>query len=376
MAIKYYYIDDDPLSTITETAKGLSVESEKLTIIPYQHKKWDEEIDFLIENQNKFDGLLLDWNLTGKNDLGVKANFNIEALAQQIRRLVIEKTKLKKDFPIVLCSANYRFKDVFSKELTSHDLFDKIFEKDDFDKNQSEIIRKLEDLAQGYIKIGNAKNIDEILKTVFGNIEIKEIDYRVLSSMRSLIKGGKPSHEISRFMLSKVINKNGVLIDKYLLAARLGVDILTEGGLDEWNLLLEKLKETKFNGVFSNGWERWWMNKLNIWWESKFDCLLGSLNGPKRVKLLNEKFKLNLKCANLAPKSKSEYFWTVCKESHCPIAYEDGIILASSIDKLSWEDDECLSIEIAIQKGANEVHPFEKDRLKKLKTLYTKIRNK
>lgn len=374
MAINYYYIDDDPLSTITETAKGLSINPQILNIIPYQHKKWDDEIEFLIKNQTKFDGLLLDWNLNRKNESGDEANFNVEALAQQIRRLIIENKKLKKDFPIVLCSANYRFKKVFNKELTSHDLFDAIYEKDDFNDNQKEVIVQLADLGNGYRKIESLKKLDDILSAVFGDIKIEDIDYRILDSIKILIKGNKPSHEITRFMLIKVIKNNGVLIDKYLLASRLGVDILTEVNLEDWDKLLKKLETLKYNGIFSSGWERWWMNKLHSWWISNFENQLGSLSGSERVKLLNDKFKLNLKPANLAPNCNSEYFWNICKETNVPIAYQDSVISSSSLDKPSWQDDEYFSINIAVQKNASEVHALERDRLKKLKVLHSKNR--
>ncbi|HCR75446.1 MAG TPA: hypothetical protein DIW37_03365, partial [Chryseobacterium sp.] len=192
MAIRYYYIDDDPKSTITETAKGLSIHPKELIVTAFQHKEWDKQISFIIENQQNFDGLLLDWTLNQKSEEGADANFNVEALAQQLRRHIIDNDKIKKDFPIVICSADYRFQDIFSKETSGHDLFDLVFEKDEFDTDQEKIILQLKDLAEGYKSISTHKSIKEI----FGIENLEELDYRVLDYMENQIS--QPTHEIAR----------------------------------------------------------------------------------------------------------------------------------------------------------------------------------
>ena len=74
--------------------------------------------------------------------------------------------------------------------------------------------------------------------------------------------------------------------------------------------------------------------------------------------------------------SKSDYFWTICKVTRNPIAISDGILAATPIDKSPWEEDEYFSIMKAVEQEASKVHPLERDRLKKLKELYTKVRRR
>ena len=368
MAIKYYYIDDDPQSTIIETAKGLSIHPERLEISAFQHKNWDEQINFIIDNQDSIDGLLLDWSLSNKNEEGINANYNVEALAQQLRRYIIDTDKIKKDFPIVICSADYRFKEIFCQEITGHDLFDMVFEKDDFDSQQELIISQLEDLAISYKIISNDKSAKGIFR--LDNLEL--LDYRILDYVETQVK--QPTHEIARFLLTKVINTSGVLIDNYLLASRLGIDIVDTEDLTEWDKLLKILDKVRYEGVFSMGWSRWWMRKLNDFWEENFNCSIGSLSGEKKVELLNQKFELKLVPAVIRDKSTNSDFWVVCKKTKYPLSIDDAILSTTDVNKSSWEEDEYFSIDSALVEDIKNIHVLEKERVKKLKELYTKVR--
>ena len=322
MAINYYYFDDDPKPTISETAKGLSIFEDRLKVNAFQHEKWDDQVSFIIEQQDSFDGLILDWSLNNKNQKGDIANYNVEALAQQLRRLIIENDRLKKDFPIVLCSANYRFNEVFCKEVTGHDLFDAIYEKDQFDSEQSVVINQLEDLANGYKIISLEKAIERLLNTTAK----EDIDYRIIDFFENNKEA--PTHELARFLLNSVIKPTGILIDEYLLASRLGIDIIS-GRNKDWTSLLEIIDSTKYSGVFSKGWNRWWMSKLDVFWEKTFEKSLGSLNGNERVMLLNERFNLNLDSYKVSKDDKNSFFWVKCKKTNRPLALEDAVLATS-----------------------------------------------
>lgn len=378
MAIRYYYIDDDPMQTIQETAKGLSTSSTKLKITPFQHQPWKEELDFLVEEQDQFDGLILDWSLKNKNNSGDEPDFDVEALAQQLRKLMTERKHIKKNFPIVLCSAHHRFQKLFGKLLSSHDLFDIVYEKDQFNDNHHQVILELTELAKGY-QIISQKISD--LSAVKANESILNapdkslIDYRIWDYLLILITEEKPPYEIARFIINKLIRTNGPLIDEYLLASRLGVDILSKPKSDDWAKLLKKITTFKYNGPFNIAWERWWMSGIFDWWENTFGCALGTLSGPEKIAQLNQKFKLQLSPAIKTAKSKSDYFWVVCKETLAPISIDDAFLLSPSIDKTPWEDDSYISIDTALLYSG-QVHPLERERLKKMKSMYTKTRYK
>lgn len=378
MAIRYYYIDDDPIATIQETARGLSVDKDKLEVLPYQHTKWDDQLDFLIKEQGNYHGLLLDWGLNRKNEKGDEANFDVEALAQQLRKLIIEKKGFGKDFPIVLCSAKYNFNTIFTRELSSHDLFDGVYEKDEFHERKNIVVEELIDYASSYQYLSKSINPKEVVKTIQSILAIDNldsVDYRVVDHLTNLIVENKPIHEVARFLLNKVVRSTGILINDFVLASRLGVDIVTSKNAD-WPKLLEVLKSVKYCGAFSVAWSNWWMTKLDDWWNENFSEALGMLNASERVQRLNDKFRLNLPTAAKTGKSKSDLFWVTCKVTNRPIAIEDAIIVVSPIDKAVWEEDQYFSIDCAVQQEANLVHPLERERLKKYKILYTKTRNK
>jgi hypothetical protein len=372
MPVKYFYIDDDPLAQIQEIAKGLSINHAYLDITAYQPKKWEEILNFLLKNQEQFDGLLLDWGLTRQNEQGENPNFTVEALAQQIRRLSIEGLELKKDFPIVLCSAQYNFNKIYDKELSSHDLFDLVFEKDSFNDELEKVVRELAELAKGYKELRSLidyTNIPVTIKKIF-KADITSVDYRVVDYLEKLIKEKKPIHEISRFLLSKVICANGQLINEDILAARLGMNLL-EQGKQQWEQLLIELKTTAYEGIFSSGWRKWWMSRLETWWERNFNSLISDSNASEKVAMLSSKFNVKLISAKRAQYSNSDLFWTVCSQTKVPIALEDGVLKAAPIDKSPWEDDEFFSMAVALEKDLSEIHPLERERVEKLKSVLT-----
>lgn len=378
MAIKYYYMDDEPVATIKETAKGLSTTPQVLKIVAHQHKTWKGETEFLLNHQEEFDGLLLDWALTHANEENQKADFGVEALAQQFRRYAIgSSSKIKKDFPIVLCSADSRFEQIFPKEKTGHDLFDQVYAKKDFREDKKRVVAELVALANGYKLIQAAKNlaIGSALKKILGIHSGDHVDYRIQEHLQTQLKNRAPVHEIARFVLDRIVRPQGALIDAHLLAARLGVDIANTPNKN-WNMLLETLKKCKYTGAFCKAWERWWMELVNDWWDSVSDIPLGTMTGGERVRHLNKKLKLELVPAQKTSHSKSDLFWQVCQISKAPIAIEDGVLAEQNLSKMPWQEDGYYCIEEALKLETKQVHPLEKDRLRELKKLHTKKRKK
>jgi hypothetical protein len=282
---------------------------------------------------------------------------------------VLEKTKLKKDFPIVLCSAQHKFKDLFKNETFGQSLFDHVYEKDDFDLNQIEIITQLADLAIGYQHLEKEKTPTSILNP--GSLE--DVDYRIVDYLTA--NAASPSHEISKFILSKLILIPGPLINEYILAARLGVDIIKKETEKDWIKLKNILIDCKYKGIFGNGWDRWWMSKIDMFWRSVTDIPLGDINAEARVKFLNDKFGLALTAAKSMDKALSSLFWTIDKKTNQPLAIEDGVTAQSNIDSPPWKEDEYYSIGSALEENILNIHPIEKDRLSKLKVKFTKTRS-
>ena len=123
----YLYFDDQEYAA--NSIKD-NLESEYLNIIVIRESPWADILDYLLKNQHIFNGLILDWKLDGEGDS--KANYSTEALAQECRRLQVDKVNNRgfdKSFPIILCSAQPNFSNIYEKDTTGEDLFDGIFEK-------------------------------------------------------------------------------------------------------------------------------------------------------------------------------------------------------------------------------------------------------
>lgn len=117
------------------------------------------------------------------------------------------------------------------------------------------------------------------------------------------------------------------------------------------------------------------MNKLNHFWKAiSAERTLRSLNSEERVKILNEKYSLNLLPFEKDEKSKSSKFWTICKGSDMFIDNIDGLLIAGQEKTYPWQDKEYVCIEEALKptNKANwrDVAETEKVKLELLKKKY------
>ena len=120
--------------------------------------------------------------------------------------------------------------------------------------------------------------------------EVLQIDEMILDS-RFVGEYNKnkecPVHIQSRFLITEFLTKQGLVIDEDVLAARLGID---KSNSDDWPNLLKRLSEAKYQGVFCNGWPRWWMQLVEQWWTEtiKAETFLRSTPAAERVEKIKE----------------------------------------------------------------------------------------
>ncbi len=253
MTTKFYYIDDDPNSQ----NKVQGFENEDLDIVAMQHKdSWEEEFSFLNDEKDQFDGIILDLKLDDlPNSNGKRADFRGTSLAQEIRTR--QKEGSMNSFPIILFSANDKTQQAL--ENSGKDLFDILINKSMLDDIAfSRFTPQLIDLSDGYKRL-----TDSSLAIIN---EVLQIDEMILDS-RFVGEYNKnkecPVHIQSRFLITEFLTKQGLVIDEDVLAARLGID---KSNSDDWPNLLKRLSEAKYQGVFCNGWPRWWMQLVEQWW--------------------------------------------------------------------------------------------------------------
>lgn len=358
----YWYIDDDPLNQTI----GANLKGENLDVVFHEKEKsWEEQLKVIISNVSEFDGLLLDWQLQG-SDEAENTSYDAEALAQQIRRLVSER-KIKKGFPIILCSAAPDYDKIFSKDLTGHDLFDLAYNKSEFSESEVKtiIIRdRFCSLADDYPKLSTEKSATQLL-----GLEAEDgLDNNVKLFIESKLEDGIP-HEIARIIIDEVLSRDGLLVKENLLAVRLGVDHEKSG--EEWDNLLNKLSPCKYSGVFHLGWSRWWMSKILNWWKMNFpEQSLRRTPPSEKVEYLNHEFDLDLVPLELKEKKHtSELLWIICSVSNIPIDTKDGLVLAGQENLYPWQEKNYVSIASAIDpnEDAPKVAAYELARLTELK---------
>src|SRR5690554_3031290 len=361
---KIFYLDDEKDDLIQPIKRRLE-QNGLLEIVLEKPKNFETELDRLSEILKGFDALILDLQLDGPQEIkegGGNDKFQVRyqapPLAQTIRTLASER--YINDLPIILCSTERKIKDSFSKDFTSHNLFDWTFLKEDIDEMT---INKIVSLISGYQIISdNKSNFNEILKRNYS-----EVDERILS--RFINEENPPTHEIARVIFKDIVQCTGVLIDEANLAARLGIDSVLSG--DSWDSLLEKhFNSAKYTGVYHQSWSRWWNDIVIDIFEEITNENLASLNAETRVSLLIEhtEFK-TLKPATTIELCESNYFWSICEITQKPIDPFEAFKINPKEEPKPWQDYSYVSLfgfltkpDLVTKKGI-KIHPSDTSRL-------------
>jgi hypothetical protein len=372
---KFLYIDD--LDRYNANGIILALEATSQIKIIYSNPKgdWEEEIIRLIEQAKDYQGIILDLRLQEKmNETGKFSKYSGAILAHHFRESVKSGDSSIKDIPLILLSGNSNLQKYFDN--TGKDAFDLCVSRDDLneDKAFAILIKKLCALAEGYIKINsNAKEIGIILN--ISKDQLSTIDERFQYKIKSLLSAA--THDLAKFIIQEFLEKEGLVISEYLLAARLGIDIHQS---TDWKKLLKELAICKYDGVFSGGWDRWWMSSLQNWWSDNLgESNLRSISATERVRLLKEKFNLEeLVSMPKIEKARSDSFWLLCSGLKRPLDPIDGLLVAGQDDSFPWQEKKYVSYDAAIKSISidewYEVTASEKNKLDQLKTIYSNER--
>ena len=172
-------------------------------------------------------------------------------------------------------------------------------------------------------------------------------------------------------ILKDLIYAKGVLINEKYLASRLGVD---KDNSADWKALKERFKEAKYSGVFADGWDRWWMFKVDNIFEEISDTYLSYLNAKERVAILKEKvdlqnlvFPLPIESKKGDVKNHSYRYWTVCKALRKPMDAGEGFRVYTRQEPKPWQEYEYVSLqalldeELLIEKDI-KVHSLDREK--------------
>ncbi|MVM42301.1 hypothetical protein GO730_39090 [Spirosoma sp. HMF3257] len=287
--------------------------------------------------QADINALILDYRLTAGQK---QACFDAPTIAQTLRTKYSHDTNNKYEFPIILMSNEGIITDYYN-DFTSQDLFDFTLTKKEFLDKPERFKSKLISFINSYEVIKDSKY--DILKIL--GITSNEENLVHTGIITKTKQFDQHTFEFSRLIFEQIIRAIGPLIGKDVLAARLGVSQSSP----DWDKLLLSLTNTRYVGILSDVYPRWWMAKINEWWYGITEATipLRRLDAEERVETIKSKLNLDLVPIIKTEYSNSSNFWTICKYSNVAIDPFDGIELYKR-DLLPWQEKEYISIETGL----------------------------
>lgn len=373
--INFLCIDDQRDNTVDTLLKSIS-EKDGPKFERRTPTEVGEQLDLILQAANQHPGkfgVLLDLRLDMEADsAGNKVPYRGPTIAQELRTRMAEGTALA-SFPIILWSIATKFKNSYTGEDTSHDLFDAVYGKDLQIANEPrQVGQEMCALVNGYSCLSEAKinrfKSHEILKIpqkLSEGIYLEFTD-ELDSSLKSTA-----THYSARIIISQLLQHPGFLVDERLLAARLGVDIEASGHC--WTKLRDEiLVDTLYSGPFSAGWRRWWWSQVEDWWASQGDKRpsLRRVGASERVAFINSSQQLQLVAAKAIKAEYSDKFFTLCAATKKPLDPSDGFRVSIS-SKRNWQDAIFVSVDAALNRENKEswgrIHPSDRERFSSIK---------
>jgi len=360
---KYLYIDDENDSSIESIRDGFNdVGVIEVELYPLEKTPSFEELRNKLISM-EFVGLIIDLRLDGNGPN--KVGFSATTLAQDLRTIQA-RTELK-TFPIVLCSTLTKIRETYNTDKASHDLFDYTFEKSE-EPNYEKFSQKLNSLANWYSWLGQSKkNIHEVLNRE----DLNDIDSRIYEDFLISDSPFLPN-DYARFIINSLFHHPGALIKERTLAARLGIDIEKSS---DWNELKDSIfATTSYSGLFSDGWKRWWSDKvIQHFMDFSDGQNLASLNAEQRVIIIIAKTGLKgLVPAEPIELCVSTEFWTICEGHKRPLDPLEGLVVYENSEIKPWQENKYISFHaaeverIGRDKGLRP-HPSENERIEEIK---------
>lgn len=377
--ILYYYLDDGDQEESIAFAERVESVSSGLKILHRYPTEFSRQIKTFVDEAFEANGLILDLRLDQTvhevDNEKQRADYRAPALAQEIRTRAGERRA--RECPIVLWSFDNRLQESYRRDHTSHDLFDLIVIKDEIqdESKAREIGQKLIALANGYLRIAeirkNHAQRTRWLHLLLGFKQENEasfLDPHLLEHFDDsrLIR---PVHEFARFIIREMLDTPGPLIDRLTLATRLGLDLETS---EDARALIDKhFSQAQYNGVFGDGWERWWAFLVEEAWRTLDPNTesLRRLTAAERVSRLKATTKMKgLKPSQPLHPSYSTNYWTICQKLRKPLDPRNGLLLNRE-KAYRWQDELFVSFE-AYKEGlvvSRAIDPVDRRRLERMK---------
>jgi hypothetical protein len=347
MAFKGFFVDDldDIYATLLsrDGKDGLQI----------THLKLDEAATLA---GKIFDGrpdlVALDFRLDENPEaIDPQKSYNGSGLAQLLR----DKTSVSPeyDFPIVLISGEDKLERFYRPDGTAHDLFDRIYKKDEVAHTQDLAKDQLVSLCKGYTALKAVWDGGEERLSVLG-LHGTELAIVFNQELRAAILNAGAPHIVARTLLKGVIDRPGILLSDNELAARLGVATIEP--------LIGKLFEQHINylGIFHEGWRRWWAHRFDEWAMKVLKARPTTLTGTMRAQRLHDELQITVEPAkstwNRSSDERFAFSCCVCDRAgeirHSVAAFDPQTPKYSVRKRICWD---------CIQTGRNVGKKIEVD---------------
>jgi len=201
------------------------------------------------------------------------------ALAQHLRDASIEHPD--QDFALVLVSAESKIKTLYRPDKTAHDLFDRVYVKEDINNRRAAIRLELLSLCHGYEKLRAAGNNYEIVDLMAGSDDDRpHID---IQEIRTKLAEAAAPHVAARILFN-LIDRPGPLLTTEYACAHLGIDP------DDRQTIAGFMRDAGigYEGVFGDAWPRWWAHRLESWAQGIFKRRATGLPASDRARILSD----------------------------------------------------------------------------------------
>jgi CheY-like chemotaxis protein len=314
-------------------------------------------------NEQKPDCILMDFVLTESGQV----RFRSHVLARVLRDRAVDGSGPQ--VPIVLYSSAPNFKSFYDADQTSHELYDYRFDKEQMQSDIVGAIAVLNGLAAAYKSLALSDCDRSALLSAFARPEGLDFDPRI--GDRFTKPGRYPIAQLVGYVMREFIEQPYPLVDRALLGARLGLDLKESAGAEALLGLLPA--PTKYTGICSGGFERWWWELVDSWLTSLDAGSFRAVAAEERVAVLRE--RTGIAALQPAVPIRQNYqtaYWTVCEAYHRPVDLSDAFI-ASNSSREAWHDHRYISLEAALRHAGEDqgvvVDAADEDRFSQVRDL-------
>lgn len=214
--------------------------------------------------------------------------FKGSALAQHLRDKAIEAPST--DLALVLVSAEANVRTLYRPDKTAHDLFDRVYIKEEINAHRARIRAEVLSLAAAYETLRRrAPPYDLAALTVAQDGDRDVLDCQ---DIRLKVQDAKAPHLLVRAVFSLLIDRTGLLLDVDDVCALFGVDRGCSADLEA------HLTHARYEGLFGDAWPRWWTNRIETLSQGIFKRRPTGLRASDRAAILSKNFGVTLKPAS------------------------------------------------------------------------------